>query len=451
MGILIPILILGVSVGLVTFFVVRSIIQPKKLATLANLVKQNRLSQAIRAAKKIIAQEPRNPDAHYLLALAYLGDNKPELALMELKTVNQIGQFGEHSPEVPFRKNIAELYRKFNQPEEALKEYLVLLKKDPNNPDYYLQTGALFEERNRTDRAAGYYKKAIELDERNADAYFRVGRVLYKNKKLLEAREYLERAVKLDPDNHEAYYFLGRILKDSKDIPAALSAFEKAQKHSDFKIKALIERGACYLSMNNTESAVSELERAIKLSQDDSAGEVLYGRYFLAAAYEKTRNIEQAIEQWEKIYAKKPGFRDVAEKLAEYQDVRSDDHVKDYMTVNQDAFLKLCEHLTDALGLTIREIKPIANGSEVLAVEPQSKWRNARKLPRLIRFFRVTDVIDESTVRALHEEMKQQNVNRGLIVTSSTYSRVAIDFAESRPIDLYDKEKLHELLKQVEL
>jgi tetratricopeptide (TPR) repeat protein len=451
MGILIPIVILGVAVGLVTFFVVRSIIRPKKIATLANLVKQKRNNQAIRAAKKIIAQEPRNPDAHYLLGLAYLGENKPELALMELKTVNQIGQFSEHTPEVPFRQKIAELYRKFNQPEEALKEYLVLLKKEPNNAQYYVQTGELFEDRSRSDKAASYYKKAIELDERNGEAYFRLGKVLAKNKKIVEAREYLERAIKLDPDNYEAYYFLGRIQKDAKDLPAALSSFQKAQKAPEYKVKALVERGGCYLSMNNTENAISELERAIKLVEDESSPEALYARYFLAAAFEKNRRIEQAIEQWEQIYKKKPGFRDVAEKLSNYQDVRSNDHVKDFMTASEDHFLKICEQITGALGLTIREIKSITNGSEVLAVEPQSKWRNARKLPRLIRFFRVTEVIDESTVRGLHEEMKQQNINRGLIVTSATFSRVAMDFAESRPIDLYDKDKLQEMLQRIEL
>ena len=107
MGIIIPIVILGAVVGIVTFFVVRSIIQPKKLASLSALVKQNRFSQAIRVAKKIVAQEPRSADAHYLLAMAYLGDQKPELALMELKTVNQIGQFGDYAQEVPFLKNIA--------------------------------------------------------------------------------------------------------------------------------------------------------------------------------------------------------------------------------------------------------------------------------------------------------------------------------------------------------
>jgi restriction endonuclease Mrr len=51
----------------------------------------------------------------------------------------------------------------------------------------------------------------------------------------------------------------------------------------------------------------------------------------------------------------------------------------------------------------------------------------------------------------MQEEMKKMNITRGIIITSSGYSKVALDFAESRPIDLLDKEKLKELLQKVDV
>jgi restriction endonuclease Mrr len=93
----------------------------------------------------------------------------------------------------------------------------------------------------------------------------------------------------------------------------------------------------------------------------------------------------------------------------------------------------------------------VQGGAQVVAVEAQSKWRNARKLPKLLWFLRVTEIIDEAKTRAIHEEMKRQNIHRGVIVSSSTYSRKASDYAESRPIDLYDKDKLHALLQKIEM
>jgi tetratricopeptide (TPR) repeat protein len=445
--IIILIIILGTAIGFIIFFLIRSIIAPQRAATLANLVKQNKNAAAIRVAKKILTRDPRSTDGHYFLGLAYLAENKPELAMMELKTVNQIGQFTALCPEVPFRKKIAELYAKFNQPEEALKEYLILIKREPNSPEYHYLIGKLFEERNRAPKAVEYYRKTIELDGRHWNAHFHLGMILYKAKKPVEAKTELEISIKLNPENYAASFYLGRLLKENHDYVPALASFEKSQKDPEYKTKALVERGACFMSMNNFEKAISELERAIKLGQENEESEILYARYFLAICHEKMRNIELAIEQWEKIYAKKPNFRDVSEKLGQYHEFRQDDYIKDYITAGQDEFIERCKDLSAVMGLSVQDISPIPNGCQMVGVEAQSKWRNARKIPKLIRFLRIAEMVDESAIRGLHEEMKKFNVTRGILITSSTFSRLAMDFAESRPVELWNKDKLQELLK----
>jgi tetratricopeptide (TPR) repeat protein len=450
MSIVILIIVLGIGIAIVTVIVVRSIVAPRRISTLADQVKQKRTASAIKTAKKILQKDPRNTDAHYLLGLAYLDDNKPELALMEFKTVNQIGTFDGYTKEVPFRLKIAELYASFNQPEEALKEYLILLKRDPNNADLYYRVGRLFEDRNRTDKAGGYFKKAVELEPNHADAHFRLGLLFYRAKKYPEAKAEFESAIRCASQHNEAYYYLGKIQKENKDFISALSSLEKAARSPELKVKALVERGTAYMSTNNIDRAMAELERAVKLAQEDSAPEVLYGRYFLAKCYEKMRNLDQAIEQWEAIYRHKQNFRDVGQKLAEYQDLRTDDRVKDYLTATQEQFVELCEQVTAAIGLQVRDIEPIGEGCQVIAFEPQSKWRNARRMPKMVRYLRVTKAVDEATIREMHEEMKKQNITRGVLASSSGFSRLAEQFAETRPIDLVGREKLQQLLQRID-
>jgi tetratricopeptide (TPR) repeat protein len=259
--------------------------------------------------------------------------------------------------------------------------------------------------------------------------------------------------VSANRDDAEAHYYLGRVQRDGKDYMSAISSFEKASKAPEWKIKAIVERGVAYLNMGDQNRATAELERAVSLAARDGSHEqeLLHARYFLAAVHEKNRRMEQAIQQWEKIYEKKKDFRDVAEKLSQYQDLRTDDRVKDFMTAGEEEYLAICRKLTAAMGLTVRDADNVEGGAQITAVEAQSKWRNARKLPKLLWFLRVTSVIDEAKARALHEEMKKQNIARGVIVTSSTFSRKASDYAESRPIDLYDKDKLHGLLQKIEM
>jgi tetratricopeptide (TPR) repeat protein len=444
----IVIVILGGGIGILSFFVIKSLFGPRQISAVMQLVKQGKTQAAAKACRAMIARDPRHAEAHYYLGLCLLAESKPELALMEFKTVNQIGRFGPEVPEIEFRSRISELYERFGQLEEALKEQLLLTKLDPDKSKHYYECGRLFAARSRGDMAMNYLRKAIELDPRNGKAHYELGILLYKEKKSLEAKEAIETALRCDPSNIQAFYYLGKLMKDARDFTGALLAFEKAQREPEFKVKALVERGGCYMSMNSYDKAIAELERAVKSAQDDSSSEALYGRYFLAMCYEKNRDLDRAIEQWEKIYAKKPGFRDVAEKLSHYQEFRTDDKMKDYLTCAKPEFIELCKSVTsNGMSFTVRDVTEIQDGVDIIAVENDSaKWRNTRKLPRLIRFLRVPDLIDEGKLRELLEAMKKLNVVRGVIITSSAFTRAAQEYAESRPLELYNKDKLQELL-----
>ncbi|HOJ98842.1 MAG TPA: tetratricopeptide repeat protein [Termitinemataceae bacterium] len=444
---------LSVIIGFLLYFLIKSIILPIKVESIAKLIKQGKLQQAIKTAKAIIQREPRNAEAHYLLGNAYLADNKAELALMEFKMVNQIALFSPLVPEAEFRKQIASLFVRFNQIEEALKEYLLLIKLEPYTAEHYYWAGKLFSERNRTDMAISYLKKAVELDPRHGKAHYELGVLLYRDKRPIEAKEELETALRLQNDLNQAYYLLGKIQKESHDYVAALLSFEKAIRDPELKIKALVERGGCYMSMNAIDKAIPELERAVKSATDESSPEVLYARYFLAMCFEKNRELDRAIEQWEKIYAKKPNFRDVAEKLSQYQEFRTDDKMKDYLTSGQNEFIEICKALvTQGLSLLVKDYNEIPNGCDIIAIEgDQAKWRNVKKLPRLLRFYRMPELIDEATVRAVLEQMRKLNITRGAIFTSSGFSRSAMEFSESRPLELYNKDQLQNLLDRVDI
>lgn len=445
------IIIFGSIVLVLILFLVNNIIVPKRLDSIQELIKQGKTSQASKIAKALIAKDHRNVDAHYLLGEAYLAEEKPELALMEFKSINQIGKFGEYCQEIAFRKKIGNLFSKYNQSEEALKEYLLLTKLEPYSADHYFNIGQLFEQRENTEKAVNYYMKTIQLDQNHSNAHFRLGYLLYRQKKTIEAKVELDLALRFNPDNFDAYFYRGRILKDNHDYVAALQSFEKAQKDPELKLKSLVERGSCYIKMNNLQQAIYELTRAIKLSNSEMDISTLYARYFLAHCYEKIRNLDRAIEQWELIYAKKPSFRDVAEKLSQYQDLRTDDRIKDFITSHSEIFQSMCKNVVQAMKLEIRDIEEIPNGCQIIASEAESKWRNARKMPRLIWFLRIAEMVNETKIRMILEKMKKLNINRSIIIASSNYSRMALDYAESRPVELYDKDKLKELLYKIDI
>jgi tetratricopeptide (TPR) repeat protein len=201
---------------------------------------------------------------------------------------------------------------------------VLLIKSQPEAAEYYYQAGLLFSKRNRADLAEQYLKKAISLSPRDARIYYELGVLLCESKKVKEAGATLDEALRLDPANSKVHFYLGKVYKDAKDYSGALPCFEKAARDPEFKGRALVETGSCYMSLKMLDKAVPELERAVNIIADESSSDSLYARYFLGMCYEKKQEFTKALAQWDKIYAKKKNFRDVGEKLTQYQQYRQE-------------------------------------------------------------------------------------------------------------------------------
>ena len=447
-GSIILIFVLAAAVFLLLFFVVKSVVSPKKIESLQKLIKQGKISSAIKNAKAIIQKDPQNYLAHYYLGKAYLKDNKSELALMELKYVDQHAVFDANLSELEFRQEIAPLYTKFNQPDEALKQYLLLTKLNPRDAENFYNVARIYEAKGKSDAALGFYDKTIKLNKRHVKAHAAMGLLLFRAKQFQEAKKEIDLAISLSPETFSSYYYLGKILKENKDFPGAVKAFEKAQRDSEFRQKALVECGTCYMAGNSIDNAINCFERAISSVKDSEKQETIYARYFLASCYEKTRKIEKAIEQWELIYAKNHSFRDVAAKLSEYKDLQANDSLKEYLTSSEENFLQICKNACIAgIKLEPQQITMQKWGCQILATEAKdADWRSIRKQAFLIKFFRETDPLEDFIVRKTLDEIKSQNCSKAFICSSSGFTRSAIAAAENRPCELVNKESLEKLL-----
>lgn len=447
-GTIVFIIFLGAGVLLLFFFVLKSVLSPKKIEGLQKLIKAGKIPAAIKLAKTLIQKDPQDYLAHYYLGKAYLKDNKSELALMELKYVDQHAVFDENLSELDFRQEIAPLYVKFNQPEEALKQYLLLTKLNPRDAENFYNAAKIYDQKGKSDSAIGFYDKAIKLNRRHVKAHAAMGLLLFRAKQLQESKKEIDLAISLSPETFSTYYYLGKILKENKDYPGAVKAFEKAGRDPEFRIKALVECGTCYMAGNSLDNAINCFERAISASKDQEKNETLYARYFLAGCYEKTRRIEKAIDQWEAIYAKNRSFRDVATKLSEYKDLQANDNLKEYLTTSEDSFTKICQKAClNGMGLEPQQISMQKWGCQILATEAKNAdWRSVRKQAYLVKFFRETDPIEDFVVRKTLDEIKTQGCAKAFICSSSGFTRTAAGIAENRPCELVGKEQLEKIL-----
>ena len=450
MVVVVLIILLLLIVGGLGIVVAKSIMAPHKLDNVPRLLRQGKTQAAIKMCKQIVAKEPKNYQAHYYLGKSYLKENRTELALLEYKTVNDNALFGEGIEELPFRKEYAQLLLQHNQPNDALQNFLLLTKMEPNNAENFYQAGRIYELQNRYDIALGFMQKAAMLDKKHAKAHAEIGLMLYRTKQFEAARKEIDTAIKLSPETYSSYYYLGKILKDQKDLNSAIKAFEKAQRDPEVRQKALIEHGSCFMVANRYDNAAMDFQRAIDLDKANSNPETLFARYFLGLCYEKSRKIDDAIKQWEEIYKRNKNFRDVASKLQEYKDLQANDYLKDYLTCSNDEFPEICKNTAEkGLNLQVLTCDLKKWGCQITGVaKGDDSWMNVRKQVLLIRFFRNPEPIEDAPVREAVDLLKTMNAVKAFLFTSSSFSQAAKHFAENRPVELVEKKKLEAVLSK---
>ena len=316
------IIILTIGIGVLIVFLIKNIILSRQTAVAASQLNRSKILKTIRAAKAAIERDPQNAEAHYLLGKAYLLDKREEQALREFKSVNRLGIEGKSIPEIEFRETIAPLYAKYHEEEESLKEYILLIKKQPEKSAYYFQAGILFSGRNRADLAEQYLRKAISMSPNEEEYHFELGMHYYLGRRVNEANAEFEATLKINSSNTLALLYMGKIFKDSRDYTKAIPYLEKASRDQKYKLRSLVELGSCYMSLKMLDRAVSELERAVNCIEKEAEPDSLYARYFLGMCFEKQQEFTKAIAQWDKVYAQKKNFRDVGEKLTQYMEYR---------------------------------------------------------------------------------------------------------------------------------
>lgn len=439
----------GLIFLLLAFFFVRHIWSPRKLDYLMKMIEAGQFKKAAREAQLLIKKNERNHRAHYILGLCYFHTKQMEQAMYEFRFLARLNRYDDAVKEIDVRNKLAEIYLHYGQLEEAQKEFLLMMRLNPSNYEVIFKIAKIFMDRNFVEQALSYFMKVVALNSKHAESYFRIGQILFQQKKENEALIHFNNAVKYDPQMHKANYYLGVINKGNNNYHQAITCFESAQKDPEFRQKSRLAKGQCYFQIGDYSKAVIEFERSLKdVTTEDAVS--LATRYSLAAAYEQIRDLPAAIVQWEIIASVKPGYNDVLEKLSTYQELRTDDHLKDFLTASNTGFEQLCRELVVAMGFDILKFSS-ENGSHaiVLANEPESKWRNTKVSNKLIHIFRDSDAISEQVVRTIQEEMKKVNANKAICIATSKFSPGAREFASARPIDLIDRSGLAAILKKI--
>jgi tetratricopeptide (TPR) repeat protein len=226
--------------------------------------------------------------------------------------------------------------------QEAIKEFQLALKLDPNNVNVRNSLGVCFGLQSHYDAAIAEFNKAIAIDpdeymalynlglvhlfveqqdralkffldadKINGDNYevaFQTGKLYLETGNLEKCRPYLERAAKLDPKSGQACRYLGDCYAAGHMPEAAVSAYKKAIKHNPHDAAAMSALGSIYDDQGeNSEIALMFLRESIALAPENGLFHHRLGRHF-----SKQQRLDDALKEF--VRAKSLGY-DAAEDI----------------------------------------------------------------------------------------------------------------------------------------
>ncbi len=126
--------------------------------------------------------------------------------------------------------------------------------------DLSIAAGIVYEE------AIASLEKTLELNSKNANAYYYLGLAWQKLKNYSAANQIFERAISLIPE--EAIILNGKagLLYALKDYQKAIFIYHKLIETNPDDASAWYNLACCHALQGNSDRAIAELEKAIKLN-----------------------------------------------------------------------------------------------------------------------------------------------------------------------------------------
>jgi protein O-GlcNAc transferase len=225
--------------------------------------------EAISVLQRLIASEPRNPDARLLLGSLLMEAGDKAASIEQLETAVKLRPRSEEAYNA-----LGEAYNKFgeNAAAQAAFEHAVAIK--PNDGVAQLNLGQVLVTQGVLTGAANHLDRALALlgqTDDAADAHYLRAKIYSTQSQPRAAVAQLETAVRIRPNFAEAWSDLGQARKQLLDDAGALAAYERAVTVNPRDAVAQYRLGAEYLHQGKTQPAIDHLRQAYELNPSDQS------------------------------------------------------------------------------------------------------------------------------------------------------------------------------------
>jgi tetratricopeptide (TPR) repeat protein len=404
---------------------------------------------AVREAARKLAQDPHDVPALRDLAEISFEEQDFANAYRYYRTLVSLCGANPQIDEFEVNLRLGQSALKTRKADEAYKHLQVARSLRPDEFEVNFNLGLMEYFRKNHKRASEYFRiaRSQRTDDVATNRY--LGHSLYSQHAYADGVDVLQRVLDFEPEDKKVQFLLAKSYYAMKRHDLALELFARLRTDPEIGAISALHAGTININGGEYETALEDFE--IGLRQPNIKQPVLLElKYRQAEARLKTGELSGALRLWKEINTLQPNYKDVTDKISQFQEVSSSKFLQTFLMGASSEFITICRRIagryyanagTKLVNINLRR----GEYADILAHVRTPKWEEQV----LFRFVRSQGAIGELLLRDLYVHAKELHAPRAVCITAGVFTEQARAFVEARMIDLVDKDDLFKMLQKL--
>ena len=282
--------------GLVSFASMSPTQIQQAFETAEQLAQAQHLEEAESLYRRILAQQPDNPDALHLLGLVVYQLGRVQEA------VDLVGRAATADPRRPdFAFNLGLILSQTGRTDQAITAYRQALALQPDHAGAGNNLGLALHLAGRNDEAISIYHASLAANPTVAELHFNLGIALQSLGRLDEAVESFRQAAAIKPDYADAWNGIGNVLQSQQKFDQAIEVYRQLLARQPDCVQAHNNLGEALRAQDRLEEAIAAFRQAIALRPDFPES-----HYNMGIALRLGGNLDDAVAAYRKAISLRP-------------------------------------------------------------------------------------------------------------------------------------------------
>lgn len=221
------------------------------------------LAQAEEIYRRVLIQQPNNPDALHLLGVIAHQAGRLDAGIELIRQAIAINPGLAH-----YHNNLGNVLRDKGISSEAIAAYGNAIRLKPDYAEAYYNLGVALRGVGQLDGAIAAYRSALHIKPNYANAWNNLGTALREKGLRYEAIAAFRQAVLLNPDLTEAHNNLGNTLLETGRFDEAVGAIREAIRFKPDLVDAHNNLSIALREMGSLDEAIASCREALNLNPD---------------------------------------------------------------------------------------------------------------------------------------------------------------------------------------